>query len=150
MKKAIVLLLCMFGLNATAQKQENRERTAMNDLTAEQIATLQTKKMTLALDLTQDQQSKIQAINLEKAKARKEKMEARKAAKESGEARKPTAEERYAMQNERLDQMIAHKAEIKNILSDEQYKKWEKMAHRKGKQGMRKRGGDKGKTRKQS
>lgn len=138
MKKVIVLLLCMVGLTAMAQKGENGYRGGKKDLTPEQMATLQTKKMTLALDLTQEQQTTIQAMNLEKAKMRKAKMETRKAAKERVEAKKPTAEERYAMQNKRLDQMIAHKAEMKNILSEEQYERWEKMAHRKGIHGKRK------------
>jgi len=137
MKKVIVLLLCMVGMTVIAQKGENRHRGEMNNLTPEQMATLQTKKMTLALDLSQDQQSKIQAMNLEKAKAHKVKMEARKATKENSEAKKPTSEERYAMQNTRLDQMIAHKAQMKNILSADQYDKWQKMAHRKGKHGKR-------------
>ena len=125
----------MVALTAMAQKGGNRHHDEMKNLTPEQTATLQTKKMTLVLDLTQDQQTKIQGINLEKAKARKTKMEDRKAAKENGEVKKPTFEERYAMQNARLDQMIAQKAEMKNILSADQYEKWGKMAHRKGKHG---------------
>ncbi|SHJ94603.1 Spy/CpxP family protein refolding chaperone [Pseudozobellia thermophila] len=137
MKKVFVIVLCMVGLTAMAQKGERGNR-GMKDLSPEQVATLQTKKMTLALDLTQEQQAKIQAINLEQAKERKAKMEERKAAREKGEAKKPTAEERYAMQNERLDKMIAHKAEMKKILSEEQYQKWQKMAHnRKKKDGDR-------------
>lgn len=107
----------------------------MKDLSPEQVATLQTKRMTLALDLTQDQQTKIQAINLEQAKERKARMEERKAAREKGEAKKPTAEERYAMENERLDKMIALKTEMKEILSEEQYQKWQKMAHHRKKKG---------------
>ncbi len=57
---------------------------------------------------------------------------------------KPTSDERYAMKNERLDAMIAHKTEMKEILSPDQYAKWEKMGqrggkHRKGKHHMQKR-----------
>ena len=133
MRKVIVALLCMVGMTAMAQKGERGNRDAMKNLSAEQIATLETKKMTLALDLTEEQQNKIQILNLEKAKTRKAKMEERKAARENEEAKKPTTEERYAMQNERLDQMIAHKAEIKSVLSAEQYKRWEKMALQKTK-----------------
>ena len=148
MKKVILLLLCMVGLTAMAQRGENGQRNGMKDLTPEQMATLQTKKMVLALDLSQDQQSKIQAINLEKAVARKAKWEERKALKENGEAKKPTSEERYTMQNARLDQMIAQQAEMKNILSAEQYSKWEKMAQRRGKHGKRKEKEGKQKARK--
>jgi hypothetical protein len=46
------------------------------------------------------------------------------------------------MQNERLDRMIAHKAEMKKILSEEQYTRWERMAHQKGKH--RKQKGERG------
>ncbi len=133
MKKVIVVLLCMVGMTALAQKGERHHRSAMHDMTPEQMATLQTKKMTLALDLTEAQQKQIQALNLENANMRKAAMEKRKAVKEDDGAKKPSSEERYAMKNKQLDNMIAHKAEIKEILSQEQYEKWEKMAHRKGK-----------------
>ncbi|PKA97421.1 hypothetical protein B0O79_1082 [Flavobacteriaceae bacterium MAR_2009_75] len=138
MKKVIVILLCMVGVTAMAQKGDNPERGHMKELSPEQAATLQTKKLTLALDLDKNQQSKVMALNLEHAKMRKAKMEERKAAKEKGEMKKPTADERYAMQNEKLDQMIAHKAEMKNVLSEEQYQKWQKMnMHKKKKSGKR-------------
>ena len=123
MKRAILIVMCFMGLSAIAQRGENSHRDTFKDLTPEQMATLQTKRMTLALDLDEKQQSKIKAINLEQAQSRKAKMEERKAARESGESKKPTAEERFAMQNERLDKMIAHKAEMKSILSDEQYQR---------------------------
>ena len=42
------------------------------DMTAEQMATLQTKHMTLALDLTEDQLNQIYKINLEKKNGRGE------------------------------------------------------------------------------
>ncbi|MEO9892754.1 hypothetical protein [Aurantibacter sp.] len=139
MKKAIIVMMLLVGVTTIAQERKERpNRGDMKDLTAEQIATLQTKKMTLALDLTSKQQTQIQAINLEQATTRKAKMAERKAAKEDGERKKPTSEERYAMQNERLDAQIALKSEMKSILSDEQYTKWEKMRHHKKKRGGKK------------
>ncbi len=142
MKKVAIAVLLMAGLTAMAQRGPQEGRKAMSDLTPEQMADLQTKKMTLALDLTTAQQAQIKALNLEKAKTRKAKMEERKTMKEAGERKKPTSDERYAMQNQRLDQMIAQKAEMKNILSDEQYTKWEKMHQREGQhqKGREKRG----------
>jgi len=133
MKKGILAIALLIGVFAMAQKEGKSNRGAMKDLTPEQMATLQTKKMTLALDLSEAQQSQIQVLNLENAKTRKAKMEKRKAKKEGGENQKPTSEEQYAMQNARLDQMIARKSEMKEILSEEQYVKWEKMAHRRSK-----------------
>jgi len=131
MKKIITLVMILAGMTGMAQEKDGPK--GIRNLTPEQMATLQTKKMTLALDLSKTQQEQMQALNIEKATARKEEMEKRKAAKEDGERKKPTSEERYAMQNARLDRMIADKAKVKKILSDQQYVKWEKMAYRKGK-----------------
>ncbi len=125
-------MLLLTGVAGLAQREGNVHRKGMKDFTPEQIATLQTKKMTLALDLTEAQQSQIQTLNLENAKARKAKMDELKAMKEDGERKKSTQEERFTMQNERLDRQIAQKAKFKKILSPEQYDKWQKMAHRYG------------------
>ncbi|MCK0148001.1 hypothetical protein MWU78_20310 [Arenibacter sp. F26102] len=138
MKKLIVLVVLMAGITTMAQKPE-RERGSrgdMKDMTPEQIATLQTKRMTLALDLTDAQQKQIQSINLDNAKNRAEKMQEMKAKRESGEAKKLTSEERYAMKTAMLDRQIAQKEKMKKILNNEQYEKWEKMkgeGHRRGK-----------------
>lgn len=120
-------------MTTMAQKGEKQQRSPMNKMTPEQTATLKTKKMTLALDLNDAQQKQIQTLNLEKAKTRKAAMEKRKAQKENGESNSPTSDERYAIKNGRLDRMIDHKAKMKDILSPEQYGKWEKMAMRNGK-----------------
>ena len=127
MNKLIVVIVLCLGMTGIAQEKEGRK--TMRNLTPEQMATLQTKKMVLALDLTEDQQSEMKAIFLDNAKARKTKMEERKAAKENGESKKPTSEERYAMSEARLDAKIAQKAKIKEILSEEQMAKWEKLQH---------------------
>ncbi|QHI36766.1 hypothetical protein IMCC3317_21360 [Kordia antarctica] len=155
MKNIIYALAILFTLNIAAQegtdktdrtgKKEMRKemrkekgKKSMKDFTPEQMAQLQTKKLTLALDLSQNQQQRVLALNTTAAKVRKQKMEAHKAKMEKKE--KPTAEEKYAMANERLDAKIAHKQQMKQILSKEQYEKWEKMHARKGK-GKKKRKG---------
>ncbi len=138
MKKVIITVILLAGFTTMAQKGERGARDGrggMQDLSSEQMATLQTKKMTLALDLTQKQQEQIKSLQLEKAKRRKAKMEEGEAQKEAGEAKKPTSEERFTKMNGRLDRQIAQKAEMKKILSDEQYKKWEQQQERKGKHG---------------
>ena len=151
MKKVVLAAMLLIGFTAMAQPSSSRERGARNgmqDLTPEQMATLQTKKMTLALDLSDGQQEQIKAIELKNAKMRKAKMEERKAQKEAGDSKKPTSEERYAMSNARLDSQIAQMAEMKKILSETQYEKWEKMQQHKGRHGKGKRGkghGHKGK-----
>ncbi|AZQ60414.1 hypothetical protein EJ994_16990 [Maribacter sp. MJ134] len=132
MKKIVCAMLVMASITVAAQRDEMRGReNSMKDLTTEQIATLQTKKMTLSLDLNEEQQKKMKSLITNHVAARKAKMEAQKAKKESRE--KPTAEEKYAMQMERLDAKIVQKREIKALLTEAQYSKWEKMQHRKGK-----------------
>lgn len=151
MKKIVVLIVLMVGITAMAQKPERERghRGDMKDMSPEQIATLQTKQMTLALDLSDAQQKEIQSINLENAVKRSEKMDEMKARKESGEAKKLTSEERYAMKTAMLDHQIAQKEKMKKILNKEQYEKWEKMkknreGHRKGR-GMEEKGKRSGK-----
>ncbi|SFD13497.1 hypothetical protein [Algibacter pectinivorans] len=149
MKKLILIAVALFALQVSAQEEKKEKHNRgergerMMNLSAEEIATLQTKKMTLALDLTESQQNKVQKLNLENATKRKEMMENRKAKKENGDAIKPTKEERLAMANARLDHKIAEKAKMKDILNDEQYAKWEKMQARMGKKGKRKGDGKK-------
>jgi hypothetical protein len=147
MKKLVLIAIAFIGLQAIAQQGRKQgsnygERNEkMMNLSAEDMATLQTKKMILHLDLNESQQAKIQKINLENATKRKAMMDERKAKKESGELKKPTDEERLKMMNAKLDHKIAMKAKMKDILDDEQYTKWEKAQARNGKKkrdGMKK------------
>tara|TARA_R110002050_G_scaffold204522_4_gene340236 strand:- start:171881 stop:172330 length:450 start_codon:yes stop_codon:yes gene_type:complete len=124
MKKVISILVLFIGLNALAQKRE------MQDLTPEQFATLSTKKMTLALDLNESQQTKIYQMTLENATKRKAKREEHKKSMASNQSKKPTADERYTMQSAMLDHQIAQKKKMKSILSSEQFEKWEQMKHK--------------------
>ena len=133
MKKLIIVLMLFTSGIALAQKGEKGGRERMKDLSPDQIATLQTKKATLALDLTSAQQSQMKTFLEEKAKVRATKMAERKALKENGETKTLTSEERYARTNERLDLKIAEKAKLKEILSEEQFIKWNKMQNRRGK-----------------
>ena len=141
----VVLAICT--IQVVAAQGPNQNRKAMANLEPEEIATLQTKKMTLRLDLTDAQQQDIYKINLENAKLRKAHMAERKARKENSEASKPTKEERLAMANKMLDHKIEVKAKMKKILNEEQYTKWETaMAKRERKmkdKGQKKRAGKK-------
>ena len=119
-----------------AQRGGNRGHSKM---TPEQVATLQTKKMTLALDLTEAQQSEVQKLQLEQAKFRQSKREERKEKREKEEGR-PTSEERFEMSEARLDRAIAHKTAMKEILSSDQYEKWEKIQAQKTRRTKGKRG----------
>ena len=147
MKKILIIAVALLALQVTAQEQQ-RERSnkqgrslKMMNLSAEDAATLQTKKMTLHLDLNKSQQAEIKKINLENATKRKAMMAERKARKESGEAQKPTQEQRLEMVNTKLDRKIAMKAKMKTILNEEQYAKWEKAQMQNTKNGKNKKKG---------
>ena len=133
MKKIVVVLLMLIGMSSFAQDGEKRKGKLKN-MTAEQIATLQTKKATLALDLNERQQEQIKSLLLEKAEIRKSKMAAQKNRKDD-QGETVTVDEKFARENERLDRQIAEKAELQKILSPEQMEKWEKMRKRRGSHG---------------
>ena len=134
MKKLIFIALAFIAVQATAQQRNDRPNRPQGermerfkDMTPEEMATLQTKKMALQMDLTESQQKEIQKINLENAKERKARMEARR---NSGNMRNLSKEERLKIANERLDRQIEMKAKMKKILNEEQYAKWEQNQQR--------------------
>jgi len=137
MKKIVLIALAFITLQATAQdhrreghrKGERKERAfkRLGLLSAEEQAEIQTKRMTLHLDLTGAQQSQIQKLVLKQAQERKQKIKDFKAKKEQAEKRqKFSKEERLKRLNNRLDNQIAMQQGLKNILNDEQYEKWQK------------------------
>ncbi|MEY8869678.1 hypothetical protein AB9K24_09230 [Meridianimaribacter flavus] len=147
MKKAIIIALALVAFQANAQerkkdfkKGERKERMEMmKDLTPEEFATLQTKRMTLELDLTEKQQEQMQAIHLEEAQLRKAQMEERQKLKDSDDAEKPSKDEMVKRMSDRLDHQIEVKQKVKNILNAEQFEKWEESkAKHKDKRGKRK------------
>lgn len=130
MKKLIMAIFVLAGISVMAQDNNSKDqRNAMTDLSPDQIATLQTKRMTLALDLNDSQQSKMKSLLTENAKTRKTKMEEFKARK--NENRQLTSNEKFALQNARLDYKISQKKEMKSLLTAAQFAKWEKMKHKK-------------------
>jgi len=133
MKKIVFILLALIALKVSAQEKNerpNRERgekmERYQDYTPEEIATLQTKKMTLHLNLNESQQKEIKELNLENAISRETMMKAHKAQKESGNMEKPSKEARLKMMNDRLDRQIERKGKMKKILNADQFTKWEK------------------------
>ena len=130
MKSLFVAVLMMTGIFGFSQRGSGHG--AMKDMSPEQVATLETKKMTLALDLNEKQQQQIQEIHLDKAIERQTFRQERKA-RDS----KPDADERFEIMSDRLDKQIAVKDQMKDILSNEQYEKWEKISLSRGKSKMK-------------
>ncbi len=114
---SIFLTVAMLGY-----AQHGHQHRGMKDMSPEQWASLETKKLTLALDLNENQQQKIQEIQLEKAMTREAKKEER-----ASSDTKPDADERYARMSDRLDRQIEVKEKMKDILNKEQYEKWGKL-----------------------
>ena len=140
MKKLCIIAIAFITLQATAQDQKpaltkSKVERVKSDMTPEEIAQIQTKKMTLELDLNESQQKQVNALLLEEARNRAEKKEAYNKIKDNAEAKAAlTKEDRVKMMNERLDNQIAMKAKMKNILNADQYAKWEqKMTQKTGK-----------------
>ena len=69
MKQIAVVMVMLISIGITAQRHDGKSmRKGPNmDMSAEEMATLQTKRMTLALDLTEAQQDRIYDIHLENA-----------------------------------------------------------------------------------
>ena len=63
----MLIAIALLTLNATAQDRKNRN-DSLKDLSAEEVATLRTKKLTLHLDLNESQQAAVKTLMFEEAK----------------------------------------------------------------------------------
>jgi hypothetical protein len=117
MKKLFVAALLVVGITAFAQEKEGR-RPGKDRLTTEEKVELQVKKMTKDLDLNEKQASEVRILATKQAQKREQKRAELKADKE-----KDRAERIANMQKEEA----AVGAEMKKILTPEQFAKWEKI-----------------------
>ncbi len=134
MKKIVVLAIALFTITGFAQKRDSERphkdrKERKEKISPEKRAEIQSKKLTLALDLSEQQQSKVETVLLEHFKEGKEKMEAQKKPR-----KELTQDERHQLLNEKLDAQIALKAEMKSILNETQYSKYTKMMGRRSQQ----------------
>jgi len=127
---SILVLVFAFTLSAQAQKKRNEKRP---ELSIEQQTNLAIKQMTLTLDLSEKQQNQITPIMTAQAASKKTAMEKRREMRKN--KTKPTADEIYEMKSKFLDNQIAFKNSMKEILNEEQFEKFQKMAKRKMKKG---------------
>lgn len=97
------------------------------NLTPEQMASVQSKKMTLVLDLDAKQQGRVEQLLLVNAKEHQ-------AHKMNQEDRAPLNDlEKLTRMETMLDNRIAMKREMKSILNTDQYERWEKMIAKRAK-----------------
>ena len=125
MKKIFLIAFIFIGTMSFAQSSKKDDKMPppidkMKNMSAENIATLKSKKMTLQLDLSKTQQSKVYDLILKSTLQ----MKAQRANRTEG---KPSKEMRFEMQNKMLDAKIAYNKSIKSILNDEQYSFWKKQ-----------------------
>lgn len=109
MKNLTILFAFAFSILATAQQQKPEK------LTLSQRATLQAKKMQLALDLTDKQTNKL--VNIFKSNPKP---------RSKNKSDIHASETNYQKQLNRLNQQLLIQKEIKSILTDTQYETWKK------------------------
>tara|TARA_R110002012_G_scaffold17930_5_gene66737 strand:+ start:46271 stop:46735 length:465 start_codon:yes stop_codon:yes gene_type:complete len=132
MKKLFLIALALVTIQMSAQDRKKMHKKGdraeqMQSYTPEEMAELQTKKLTLELDLTEAQQKQIMDLNVENAKERKAMMEKRQERQKDKEEKAVSKDDKLKMKNDMLDKQIAMKANMKKILTEEQYKKWENL-----------------------
>ncbi len=127
MKKVICIVALFVGFLGMAQegKQHHQKERLLKELSVEQLATLRTKKMALALDLDQQQFDQVMQMQVENVAFHKAKAAERAENKE--DQKRPTAQERYQRVNERLDRQLAQEQQLKELLTQEQYALWKQM-----------------------
>ena len=139
MKKLVGLtaIVILFSLTITAQAKKERIRKG-SAFTTEQQATLQSKKLALSLDLDANQQKSVAKLMKAQADNRKKMRDQFQQNKQDGV--KLTNDEKFELQNNRLEKQLEHKAAMKKILNDEQFEKWSKISKvqkRKGRENMK-------------
>lgn len=139
------MLLVFFSTLSFGQQPRMEARNQMNQeqqMTPDQRAQLQLKRMTLSLNLTDKQQKQIYPLLLQSIEKRDKKMAEIKAKREKGE--KLSADERFELQNDRLENQIAMQKDLEKILTPEQMKTYlanqKEMKERAGERNRGRRG----------
>ena len=132
------MLLCSMTLFAQHpghgkmdKKQASIEK--MKNFSPEQHAELESKRLTLALNLNENQQQAVKNLVMEKATKRKAQRQ------DKDEPSKLTSEERYQLKVNKLDDQIAFKNGMQSILNKDQFLKWEQLNKERSKRRGKKR-----------
>ena len=105
------MLMAPMAMMAEPQHQKHQK------MNPEQRAVLQAKTLRLHLDLTSTQEEKVKTLLVEQ-------METKKSHRENAKAESLSGYERKLHQ---LDQKLAFKAAMKNILTEAQYENWNQI-----------------------
>lgn len=140
MKKVMIIFMALTTFAITAQNKDSERKEQRSEqkenFTPEQKAELHAKKMTLDLGLNEAQQTKVNQVLFEMQKNKPERSENRK---------EMTDTQKFEAKAAMLDRRIAMKKAMKEILTEEQYTKWDKsqghkQCHSNNKKRMEKRG----------
>lgn len=115
MKKVFALALLVVGMTTFAQENATRKNGKEN-LTSEQKVDIQVKKMTKGLDLTEKQVKEVRTLVTEQIGKRESKRAALK---------KEKTKARNEMKAQMETNQVTVSAEMKRILTAEQFSKWE-------------------------
>ncbi len=135
MRKLLSIGLLLFA-GSIVSGQEQEQKLKRSDFTPEQIAELQTKKMAIALELTDDQQQQLFDLNKRKATLRKEKIAEIKALK--AQNKEVSSDAIFALKKARLDAQLEHQTAMKEILNEQQFETWKKARNRSAYKAKRK------------
>lgn len=138
MKKLMILLAAALMMSGASMAQDNqrRERRQFNP---EDMVKRQTEQMVEALDLDADQATAVLKLNADRMKelSGMRRFGQRNRA-EGEEQERPTEEQMKAMREKMETSQKAYNDEMKKILTEEQYAKYEKMQNQfRGRGGMR-------------
>ena len=131
MKMKLLIAMLVFAISFSAEAQKKRGRKVLK-MSTEQQATLTVKQMILTLDLSEKQQKEIMPLISQQIKEKKN------AFRSKIKGQKLNSDELFEMKNKFLDAKIMIKNKMKQILDDQQFKKFLKMAAAKKRKGMKK------------
>lgn len=116
MKNLITAMFLFFSITLIAQ-EPNSPRAEMSN---EEMATLGAKRLAMQLDLNAQQEEELKTFYVKQMDARRKLMEKSKG-------------ERDEMKKERMEMNEEQKEELREILTDEQYVKWEQLQEKRRK-----------------
>ena len=116
---SILLLVLIFNFTAQAQKKRGYKQ----QLTINQQTSLKVKQMTLSLDLSDKQKQQVTPLLRAAIAFRQAAMEKRKKEKK----KRLTSDEVYVIKSQLLDNQIALKRGMKDILNTTQFEAFKKM-----------------------
>jgi len=112
MKKLITAIFLLLSISLFSQEKDARRA----EISEDEMATLRAKRLAMQLDLNEEQQERLKLFFAKRMKFNKELMQ-----------------ERQEMREERMEMNEKQKAELREILTEEQYLKWEQLQEKRRK-----------------